>query len=47
LRSVAALVADCAAYENARWPYFIGVRGCSHQPLLPDRSRGHELMVAV
>jgi len=27
-----------ASYENARWPNFIRVRGCSYRSLLPDRS---------
>jgi len=39
--------AASAAYENARWPKFNRVRGCSHRSLLPDRSRNRELMVAV
>jgi len=28
-----------AAYENARWPNFNRVRGCSYRSLLPDRYR--------
>jgi len=36
-----------AAYENARWPNFNRVRGCSYRSLLPDRSRNRELTVAV